>query len=62
MYIYFRFDYKSFSDVKVPLRKFHLNDGTLVFHSETQHVSLLNVQLLIYRFTFLSGLCTQGRK
>ena len=35
MYIYFRFDYKSFSDVKGPLRKFHLNDGTIVFHSET---------------------------
>ena len=32
MYIYFRFDYKSFSDVKGPLRKFHLNDGTIVFH------------------------------
>ena len=35
MYIYFRFDYKSFGDVNVLLRKFHLNDGTNVFHSET---------------------------
>ena len=62
MYIYFRFDHKSFSDVKVLLRKFHLNDGTIVFHSETQHVYLLTVQMLMCRFTFLSGLCTQERK